>query len=91
MDLFAEKIGRISRADYYDLMMEEAQRYTGGHPKDLEDVMCDYIRYVENYIPDNREKTYGHLDRTKIWNASLITDHPKGRQKWMLGTPEWKW
>jgi hypothetical protein len=91
MDLFAKKIGRVSRADYYDLMMEEAQRYTGGHPKDLEDVMCDYIRYVENYIPDNREKTYGHLDRTKIWNASLITDHPKGRQKWMLGTPEWKW
>ena len=72
-------------------LMEEAQHRTGGHPKDLEDVMCDYIRYVENYIPDNREKTYGHLDRTKIWNASLITDHPKGRQQWMLGTPEWKW
>jgi len=91
MDLFAEKVGRVSKADYYDLVMEEAQHRTGGHPKDLEDVMCDYIRYVENYIPDNREKTYGHLDRTKIWNASLITDHPKGRQKWMLGTPQWVW
>jgi hypothetical protein len=91
MDLFAEKVGRVSRTDYYDLVMDEAQRRTGGYPKDLEDVMCDYIRYVENYIPDNREKTYGHLDRTKIWNASLITDHPKGRQKWKLGTPEWKW
>jgi len=53
--------------------------------------MCDYIRYVENYIPDNREKTYANLDRTKIWNTSIIAGHPKGRQKWKLGTSEWKW
>ena len=91
MDLFAEKLGKVSKARYYDLVMEEAQKSTGGHPKDLEDVMCDYIRYVENYIPDNKQKTYAHLDRTKVWNSSLIVDHPKGRQKWMLGTEEWIW
>ena len=91
MDLFAEKLVRVSKDQYYDLVMEEAQNKTGGHPKDLEDVMCDYIRYVENYIPDNKQKTYEHLDRKKIWNNSLITDHPKGRQKWMLGTESWIW
>ena len=91
MDLFATKLGRINKAQFYDIVMEEAKQFTGGHPKDLEDVMCDYIRYVENYIPDNREKTYASLDRTKIWNKSIITDHPKGRQRWMLSTNEWKW
>lgn len=91
MDLFASKNGRINKAQFYDVVMEEAKQYTKGFPKDLEDVMCDYIRYVENYIPDNREKTYANLDRTKIWNTSIITNHPKGRQKWKLGTSEWKW
>lgn len=91
MDLFASKTGRINKAQFYDVVMEEAKIKTGGYPKDLEDVMCDYIRFVENYIPDNREKTYAALDRTKIWNTSIIKDHPKGRQKWMLGTSEWKW
>jgi|TARA_R110002074_G_scaffold16872_1_gene56028 hypothetical protein len=91
MDLFANKIGRVPKAQFYDLVMEAAQVNTGGYPKDLEDVMCDYIRYVENYIPDNREKTYEHLDRTKVWNSSIILDHPKGRQKWMLGTQDWIW
>ncbi len=91
MDLFATKKTRINKAQFYDVVMEEAKIKTGGFPKDLEDVMCDYIRFVENYIPDNREKTYASLDRTKIWNTSIITDHPKGRQKWMLGTQNWKW
>ena len=81
----------MSKAKYYDFVMEAAQQKTGGHPKDLEDVMCDYIRYVENYIPDNKQKTYARIDRTKIWNSSLIKDHPKGRQEWMLGTEYWKW
>ena len=91
MDLFAEKPKSVNKDGFYDLVMEKAQLETGGLPKDLEDVMCDYIRYVENYIPDNKQKTYSHLDRSKIWNTSLITDHPKGRQKWMLNTPDWKW
>ena len=91
MDMFAEKIGRYKKDLYYDYVMEAAKRDTGGAPRDLEDVMCDYIRYVENYIPDSKQKTYEHLDRTKIWNSSAITDHPKGRQKWKLGTDSWEW
>ena len=84
MDLFATKKSRINKAQFYDVVMEEAKTNTGGFPKDLEDVMCDYI-------PDNREKTYASLDRTKIWNTSIIKNHPKGRQRWMLGTSQWKW
>jgi len=91
MDLFAEKPSKLSKPKYYDEVMEHAKVATGGHPKDLEDVMCDYIRYVENYIPDNKQKTYSHIDRAKIWNNSLITNHPKGRQKWMLNTEHWVW
>ena len=71
--------------------MEAAVRDTGGAPRDLEDVMCDYIRWVENYIPDSKQKTYEHLDRTKIWNSSSISNHPKGRQKWKMGTEHWTW
>jgi len=91
MDMFAEKLGRYKKDLYYDYVMEASVRDTGGSPRDLEDVMCDYIRYVENYIPDSKQKTYEHLDRTKIWNSSSITDHPKGRQKWKLGTKHWVW
>jgi len=91
MDMFATKIGNYKKDLYYDYVMEAAVKDTGGAPRDLEDVMCDYIRYVENYIPDSTQKTYEHLDRTKIWNSSSITNHPKGRQKWKLGTTEWIW
>ncbi len=58
------------------------------YPYDMEDVACDMIRYIENYIPKN---DYGHLDKTQIFNASSIQDHPKGRQRWMLGTDKWIW
>lgn len=91
MDMFAEKIGRYKKDLYYDYVMEAAKRDTGGAPRDLEDVMCDYIRWVENYIPDSKQKTYEHLDRKKIWNSSTITNHPKGRQQWKLGTDQWEW
>ena len=91
MDMFATKIGRYKKDLYYDYVMESAVKDTGGAPRDLEDVMCDYIRYVENYIPDSKQKTYEHLDRTTVWNSSSITNHPKGRQKWKLNTDQWEW
>ena len=84
MDMMANKVGRYKKDLFYDYVMEEASKRTGGAPRDLEDVMCDYIRYIENYIPSSKQGTYDHLDRTKVWNTSAITDHPKGRQKWML-------
>lgn len=81
MDLMFKKVGKITKDQFYDAVMEAAQEATGGAPRDLEDVMCDYVRYIENYIPDNREQTYAHLDRSAVWNNSSITDHPKGRQR----------
>jgi len=45
-------------------------------PYDMEDVVCDYIRYVENYLP---KKGYEEHKETLL-NNSLIEDHPKGRQ-----------
>lgn len=91
MDLFGKKIGRYKKDLYYDIIMEQANYDTGGKPLDLEDVMCDYIRWVENYIPDNKLGTYSHLDKKKIWNSSFIVDHPKGRQRWKIGTDKWRW
>ena len=91
MDMFAEKLGRYKKDLYYDYVMEAAVRDTGGSPRDLEDVMCDYIRWIENYIPSSKQKTYENLDRTAIWNTSSIANHPKGRQKWKIGTEHWVW
>ncbi len=91
MDMFAEKIGRYKKDLYYDYVMEAAVRDTNGAPRDLEDVMCDYIRWIENYIPDSKQKTYEHLDRKIIWNTSKIQNHAKGRQRWKLNTQHWVW
>lgn len=81
MDLFAIKTGKGTKDQFYDAVMMKAVSSTNGAPRDLEDVMCDYIRYIENYIPSNREGTYDHLDRGIIWNNSAIKGHPKGRQR----------
>lgn len=86
MDLFATKVGKGTKDQFYDAVMKKAMQSTGGVPRDLEDVMCDYIRYIENYIPSNREGTYDHLDRDAVWNNSAIVGHPKGRQKLVLSS-----
>lgn len=81
MDLMFTKVGKLTKDQFYDAVMETATEATNSAPRDLEDVMCDYVRYIENYIPDNREQTYAHLDRRAVWNNSSIIDHPKGRQR----------
>jgi hypothetical protein len=53
-------------------------------PYDVEDVCCDYIRYIENHIPDNKLGSYRHLDLKKVFHNSLVKNHPKGRQAWIL-------
>jgi len=53
-------------------------------PYDVEDVACDYIRYIENHIPDNKLGSYRHLDPRKVFHNSLVKNHPKGRQQWIL-------
>ena len=55
--------------DYMNLIMEA----TGNdEPMSLEDVLCDYVRYIEHYIPK------GYIDKLEPWqtrNASTV-DHP---------------
>lgn len=54
---------------------------TGGFAYNVEDVCCDFIRYLENYVkPGN---AYSHLNLDEVWNSSKII-HPYGRQKAML-------
>lgn len=67
---------------YLDAVMERAMDDTGNVPYNLEDVACDFIRWVENYIKPGHD--YDHLCRDSIWNTCRIPDHPYGRQKPMI-------
>lgn len=66
----------------------KSSAFKAARPYDVEDVACDYIRYIENYVPDNKLGSYRHLDLRTLFHNSQITRHPKGRQRWMLeGNP----
>lgn len=54
---------------------------TGGFAYNVEDVCCDFIRYLENYVKPG--DAYSHLNLDELWNSSKII-HPYGRQKAML-------
>lgn len=68
--------------DNFDLLMQKASRDTGFRHYDLEDQMCDCIRWIENYIRPGGD--YDHLDLNEVWSSHRIYDHPFGRQKAML-------
>ena len=72
----------MKKEAFLDEVMAEIYKETGAVPYNAEDVACDFIRWIENYVkPGNH---YAHVDRDKIWNSSTIDDHPYGRQKAML-------
>ena len=48
------KTERISDELFFDAVMDQLAKDTGGLPKDLEDVMCDYIRYINGYEANQR-------------------------------------
>lgn len=50
--------------DFMDLLRER----TSGKPKDLEDVMCDFVRFGQNYVPRGNG-TFDHIPST-LKNAS---------------------
>jgi hypothetical protein len=54
---------------------------TGSYPYNAEDVCCDFIRYLENYVRPGA--SYEHLDLDNVWNSSNFI-HPYGRQRAML-------
>lgn len=65
-----------------DAIMERAVEDTGYSAYNVEDQMCDCIRWIENYIRPGGD--YDHLDRDKVWSSHKIHDHPYGRQLNML-------
>lgn len=78
----AKPKGKMNEQDFLDLVTEKACEDTGGIPYDVEDVMCDSIRWIENYIKPGKD--YDHICRDSTWNSSKIKNHPFGRQKAML-------
>ena len=78
----ATPTSKMKKEDFLDAVMMQIMEDTGALPYNAEDVACDYIRWVENYLKPGGQ--YDHLDRDRVWNSSAITDHPYGRQKKML-------
>ena len=68
--------------EFLDQVMEQIYRDTNALPYNAEDVACDFIRWVENYVRPGAD--YAHLDYDSIWSSSNILDHPFGRQRAML-------
>lgn len=78
----AKPTKRGDRTVFLDAVMDRIALDTGARHYDAEDVACDFIRYIENYIRPGAD--YSHLCRDSVWNSSSIIDHPFGRQKAML-------
>ena len=68
--------------EFLDAVMNKIYEDTGSLPYNAEDVACDYIRWIENYLRPGAD--YGHINMDTLWNSSPINDHPFGRQKAML-------
>lgn len=78
----AKPLEKGKNEKFLDSVMEKIYSDTGSIPYNAEDVCCDFIRWVENYVRPGAD--YGDLDRDKIWSSHRIHDHPYGRQKPML-------
>ena len=74
--------GKMKQEQFLDQVMEQIYRDTGSYPYNAEDVCCDFIRWVENYVRPGSD--YDHLDFDDVWSSCKIKDHPFGRQKAML-------
>ena len=68
--------------EFLDAVMTKIYEDTGSLPYNAEDVACDFIRWIENYLRPGAD--YGHINMDTLWNSSVIKDHPYGRQKAML-------
>ena len=73
---------KLKKEDFLDEVMMQIYSDTGSVPYNAEDVCCDHIRWVENYVRPGND--YNHLDYDNLWSSSNIKDHPRGRQKPML-------
>jgi hypothetical protein len=73
---------KINKELFLDKVMMKIYEDTQSYPYNAEDVCCDFIRWVENYIRPGAH--YDYLDFDNIWSSCIIKDHPFGRQKAML-------
>jgi hypothetical protein len=73
---------KMSHDQYLDKVMDRIYLDTKSVPYNAEDVCCDFIRWVENYIRPGAH--YDSLDFDTVFSSCKITDHPFGRQKAML-------
>ena len=78
----AVNTNRLKQEQFLDSVMEKIYEDTGAYPYNAEDVCCDFIRWVENYVKPGAD--YDHLDRDRIWSSCKIKNHPFGRQRAML-------
>ena len=82
INYMAKPTKKMPSLDFLDKVMERAEKDTGFNAYDIEDQMCDTIRWIENYIRPGHD--YNHLNRDQVWSTHKIKDHPFGRQKPML-------
>lgn len=81
INYLAKASGKIKPDVLADEIIMQLYTDTGGYPYDVEDVCCDFIRYITNYFKAG--SSYNHLDSDSLWNSSRVI-HPYGRQKAML-------
>jgi hypothetical protein len=75
----------LSKGNEQDFLDEVTMKFcndVGATAYDGEDIFCDGIRWIENYVRPGHD--YDHVNRDAVWNSSTIVDHPFGRQKAML-------
>lgn len=73
---------RVQKEKFLDQIMEKIYDDTGAYPYNAEDVCCDFIRWVENYVKPGAD--YNHLCFDSVWSSCKIKDHPYRRQRAML-------
>jgi len=73
---------KMKKEQFLDRVMEKIYADTKSYPYNAEDVCCDFIRWVENYMRPGAH--YSHVDMDTVFSSSKIKDHPFGRQKAML-------
>ena len=73
---------KMKKEIFLDKVMDKIFEDTKSYPYNAEDVCCDYIRWVENYVRPGAH--YSHVDLDAVWSSSKIKNHPFGRQKAML-------
>lgn len=82
LSYLAHKPKQMSKIQFLDCLTDEIREDTGSLPYNTEDVACDFIRWIENYVGTGNK--YQHLDLDEIWSSHRIYNHPYGRQKPML-------